>query len=139
MSIADYYESGESKENKGHFRNLVMLARVDGVVSPEEEELLKKIAKNIGLTDAQIEDVKNNPSAYPMNPPVSKEDRIERLIALIQMVAIDGLIEDSELALLEKSGVGLGFNEAQLNDLAPKIAIGIKDGKSNDEILEELV
>ena len=139
MSIAELFESGESKKNKGHFRNLVMLARVDGVVSEEEKELLAKIGKKIGLTEAQIEDVKANPSSYPMNPPVSKEDRIERLISLIEMVAVDGLIEDAELDLLERYAVGLGFTDGQLKDIAPKIAIGIRDGKSSEAILEELV
>lgn len=139
MSIAEIFESGESKKNKGHFKNLVMLARVDGEVSEEEKELLTKIGLGIGLSDEQIEEIKNNPSAYPINPPASKEERIERLISLIEMVAIDGLIEDAELNLLERYAIGLGFTEETLKDVAPKIAIGIRDGKDKEVILQELV
>lgn len=139
MSISHIFESGETKENRGHFRNLVMLARVDGHVSDEEQALLMKIGKNIGLSESQIEEVKANPDKFPMNPPASKEDRIERLIALIQMVAADGLIEDTELDLLERYGIGLGFTEPQLKEIAPEIAIRIKEGKSSDAILAELM
>ena len=53
MSISNIFESGETKENRGHFRNLVMLARVDGHVSEEEKALLNKIGKSIGLSDSE--------------------------------------------------------------------------------------
>ena len=50
MSIAELYETGEQKQHKGHFRNLVMVAKADGVIDENEMALLKKIARQIGIS-----------------------------------------------------------------------------------------
>ena len=49
-SIASHFESGKQSSNKSHFRNLVMLARVDGKVGEEELGLLNRIASRLSLT-----------------------------------------------------------------------------------------
>lgn len=38
MSIASFFESGERTQDKGHVKNLVLLAKSDGSIA--EEELL---------------------------------------------------------------------------------------------------
>ena len=139
MSIADLFESGERKQQKGHFRNLVMLAHADGEVSSEENVLLQKIARGLDLTSEQVKDICENPKNYAINPPVSKEDRCERLVYLVEMMAADGVIDDNEVKLLHKYGIGLGFDDNQIIEVVGVTLTGLKNGKSESEIVEELV
>ena len=82
MSIAEFYENGEQKQNKGHFRNLVMVAKADGVIDEGEMALLKKIAKRIGVSEEQFEAILENPTDYSINPPENKIERNERMFHL---------------------------------------------------------
>ena len=77
-TIAQRFESGQQKANEGHFKNLVMLARVNGKVEESEKQLLARIAKRLSLTAEQVNEILDNPDNYPMIPPSSLEERIEQ-------------------------------------------------------------
>lgn len=139
MSIADIFESGEKKQHKGHFRNLIMIAKADGVVSVEESDLLKKIASHIGLSPSDVDDVIANPDKYDINPPVSLEDRYRRLVNLVEMVNADQVFEDEEIGLLQRYGVGLGFNDDQILNAVDATVNGLEDGLTEDDIVESLL
>ena len=74
MSIADIFQTGERKADMGHFRNLVMVANVDGILDDSEIVLLHKIGQRIGLTYAQIGAIMDDPKSFNVVPPVSKDD-----------------------------------------------------------------
>jgi len=139
MSIAELFESGEKKSNKGHFRNLIMIARADGVVDEKEKELLLKMGKKIGLSPSQITEITDNPEKYPLYPPTNKEDRYERLIGLVEMLAADKAIEEDEVVLIRRFGIGLGFSDEELPSLIRVILQHLVDGTSKYDILEELI
>lgn len=109
MSIAQLFESGERTQDKGHFKNLVLIANADGVVTEEETKLLNRIGKKIGLNEEQINSIKENPSQFSVIPPVSKIERLEQMIQLIKMMQADGTIDKHEYNLLELLAVRLGF------------------------------
>ncbi len=139
MSIAELFESGEKKSNKGHFRNLVMIARADGVVTEKEQKLLEKMGRKIGLNQAQIQEVKEDPSKYRIHPPVNKEDRYERLIGLVEMLSADDVVDEHELELMHRYGVGLGFDDDEVEPLVEKILQQLVAGKIKYDILEDLI
>jgi uncharacterized tellurite resistance protein B-like protein len=127
------------KQNKGHFKNLVLIARADGVVSPEEEAFLNMIARNIGLTDEQVADIMADPDMYPMEPPVSKEDRIERLVALVEMVVADNEIDALEVSSLSRVSAGLGFNDAESARIVNYTLSALNEGQSRGDIVDNLM
>jgi len=139
MSIAELFESGEKKSNKGHFRNLIMIARADGVVDEEEKELLLRMGKKIGLSPSQIEEITENPDKYPLYPPINKEDRYERLIGLVEMLAADLAIADEEVMLIRRFGIGLGFTDEELPALIRDILQLLVDKTSKYDILQKLL
>lgn len=138
-TIAQLFESGKKAADKGLFNNLIMLARVDGKIDDAEVKLLTRIAKRLSLTNEQVSEIIENPKSYPMVPPVSKEERYERLIQFIQMVVVDGDVDPEEAKLVNKYGVSLGFKEAQLEDVSSKIMELAKDGVVRSEILEKVM
>lgn len=135
-TIAQQFESGSQTANKGHFKNLIMLARVDGKIDIEEKGLLTRIAKRLSLTQDQVQEILDHPENYPMIPPSSLEERFERFIQFVQMILIDGHIEPSEEKLIAKYGIALGFNEDQVQEYEAKIIGHLKDGMDRSDILD---
>ncbi len=138
-TIAQIFESGKRKADKGLFNNLVMLARVDGKVDDSEVKLLARMAKRLSLTEEQVEEIISHPDVYQMVPPLGKEERFERLVLFIQMVVVDGVVDPAEEDLITKYALALGFNIDQIKEHAQEIIAHAKDGLSKDEIVEILM
>lgn len=138
-TIAQLFESGEQSANKGHFNNMVMLARIDGKVDDTEIKLLTRIAKRLSLTEEQVKEIIEHSDQYPMIPPVSKEERYERFIQFVQMTFVDGEVDPAEEKLVRKYGVALGLSDEEINTQFPAVLNHIKEGKSRDEILEAVL
>lgn len=138
MSIAEFFESGEQKQNKGHFRNLVMVAKADGVIDDGEMKLLKRIAKRIGVSEDQFEAILKNPEDYSINPPENKIERNERLYHLVQMVLADNDIEFSEVNKVRKYAVALGYPVDKADDISIKATRSVMEGADLDEMSEAI-
>ncbi len=137
MSIAQLFENGERTQDKGHFKNLVLIANADGVVTAEETKLLNRIGKNIGLNEEQIQAVIDNPSQFSVIPPVSKIERLEQMVQLIKMMQSDGDIDKHEYNLLELLAVKLGFNS--INDINVEKALSLlAEGDDVESIAEAI-
>lgn len=138
-TIAHRFESGEQSSQKGHFRNLIMLARIDGKMDDEEKALLNRIANRLGLTDQQVKDVLDDANNYPMIPPVSREERYERLIQLVQMICVDGEVSPKEDILVHRYGIALGFTQERLDEKYPTILEKVRNGMGREEILDQIL
>ncbi|MNK09054.1 Dna-J like membrane chaperone protein [compost metagenome] len=138
-SISHFFDSGEQARHKGHFMNLVMLARADGNVSSEENQLLKKIATKLSLTDEQVAEIYNNPENYPFIPPVTREERYERFIQLIQLMGADGKMDANEAKLVRRLGVELGFTPERIDEKFPIILEHLRKGMNREEVLRIVI
>ena len=138
MSIADLYENGERKQDKGHFRNLVMIAEADGIVEETETKLLNELGRKLGLSDSDVADIKKNPENYRITPPVSREERFEQIVELIQMVQVDGKMDEAELHMLEKVAVSIGYKDLDEVDVESILALIVR-GEDTEVIITELL
>lgn len=138
-TIAHAYGSGEQASNEGIFSNLVVLARVDGKVDAEEMVLLERVARRLSLTPEQVKEIVKHPEEYPMIPPAGKEERFERLIQFIEMTAADGTIVDSEMRMVVRYSIALGFDEEHAPEITEKIIRQISAGQDRDTILKSLM
>lgn len=138
-TISQLFETGEQSALKGHFLNLVMLARVDGKIEPTEKKLLERLAVRLSLTNEQVKSICDDEENYPLMPPVSKEERIERFIQLIQMILIDGEMSSEETQLIYKYGIALGFHSEEVKKNNEKIVSKLKEGQSREEILASMI
>ena len=69
MSFSDLFDSEFKNRNKGHFSAIVRVALSDGELPPEEKEFLDKLAIRLEISQAEYEEILENPSKYPINPP----------------------------------------------------------------------
>ncbi len=117
MSFTDLFESGEHKRNLGHFASIANMASIDGALNPEEEKMLRRFARKLNIDESEYEEVLENPSKYPINPPMDADSRLERMHDLFEMIFADHEIDEDERKLIEKYAIGLGYTD----DLATKL------------------
>jgi uncharacterized tellurite resistance protein B-like protein len=120
MTLSEIYTSGIQKQNRGHFANIVKIAKADEKVTIEEQALLFKIAKNLNLSPTNYSKILENPYKFPINPPVNSEDRITRLYGLATMVLADGSVALEEMKLMQKIAIGLGFSSKNVEKVCKK-------------------
>ncbi|MFD1552366.1 hypothetical protein DNU06_10960 [Putridiphycobacter roseus] len=137
MSIAELFEGGERTQDKGHFKNLVLLANADGHLDDVEITLLYKLGRRIGLTYTQIGTIMDDPKQYSIIPPSSKDERFEMLLDLVRVMVIDNEIDPSETKMMERFVVQLGYRSLDDLDIESIVAL-IKRGEDNDTIMTEL-
>jgi len=133
-TLAQLFETGEQTSQKGHFRNLVLIARRDGSVSDAEQKLLNRIADRLSLTAEQVKEITDNPENYPAIPPYSKEERYERLVQLLEIALLDG-ITDKEESLLKNLAVSLGLTPEETDHKFDTIHDLLKKGESQEAVL----
>jgi len=80
-----------------------------------------------------------HPENYPMIPPVSLEDRLERFAIFIEVMLVDGVIAPEEEQLLEKYGLALGFKEEEAIQNAGFIITQINEGKDRSDIVDMML
>lgn len=110
MSISDLYPTGLHEQNIGHFAAIVKLALIDNKIDDKELTLLKRLSCSLGIQKEEFNKILENPNKYPVNPPVSYEERLERLYDLTRMLFLDRNPTIDKTSLLDRIAVGLGFH-----------------------------
>lgn len=137
MSIDQYFESGEQKQVKGHFSNLVKIANADGNIDDKEKTLLQQLAKSFHITDAEFEEMLQHDSAYDFYPPVMKEDRYRRFINLVKVVVADGKTGEFEMRTLKRLAVGLDLPLLNIERMVKAITEKLNEGTDTETLIEE--
>lgn len=138
MSISDLYSSGFRERNRDHFASIVRVALSDGAINPQEKAFLDRLAKNLDISAEEYEEVLENPTKYPVNPPVLYEHRLERLYDLTRMVYTDHIADDDEMRIMMRLGVALGFTPGNVEFIVKKamylVNLGVDLETFKDEI-----
>ncbi len=133
MAFLDLFMSGAQKRDIGHFSSIVRLALADNVISEGEKQLLDRMAIRLNISEKKYEQILKNPDKYPINPPISHENRIERLYNLTKMIFADSEAIEKEAAILVKVGVGLGFPTDNVDKITKEaIRLAMKDTSLED-------
>ena len=126
MAFLDLFMSGAQKRDIGHFASIVRLAMADQFISNGEQKLLDRMSVRLNISERTKKKILRNPEKFPINPPVSFDNRIERLYNLTKMIFADSESIEKEASILVKVGVGLGFptkDVDRITDEALKLAM----------------
>ncbi len=138
MSISDLYDSGFRKRNKDHFAAIVRVAMSDGVISDEEKAFLDRLARRLDITDAQYKEILKDYMSHPVNPPITYDNRLERLFDLARMVYADSELGEKQTAILERLGVGLGFSSHNVKYVVDKALALVRSTVDLETFKEEI-
>lgn len=132
MSISDLYSPGFRDRNRDHFAAIVRVAMSDGGINAEEKAFLDRLADNLDISNELYMKVLEDPTAFPVNPPVSYDSRIERLYDIVRMIYSDHIEDEDEVRVLRRLAIGLGFRSDAVVDVTNKALELIHDNADFD-------
>ncbi|TGV00488.1 tellurite resistance TerB family protein [Flavivirga rizhaonensis] len=138
MSFSNLFDSGFKKRNENHFAAIVRVAMDDGIITDGEQAFLDRLAHNLDISEEDYKAILKNYKSHPINPPVSYDNRLERLYDLVRMVHVDTIKGDSENLLLKKIGVGLGFHAVNVKYIIDKALTLVNNGVDLDTFIHEI-
>jgi uncharacterized tellurite resistance protein B-like protein len=135
MSFSNLYSSGFKQRNRDHFASIVRIALSDGIISKEEEAFINRTAINLEIEEQEVETIKANLDNYPINPPSTKQRRLERLYDLARMVFADQIADEAEKKIMNRLIIGLGFPHEEVEDIINQSFEQIQKGSDEDEFV----
>lgn len=138
MSISDFFDSGFQKRNQDHFAAIVRVAMSDGVITVEEQAFLDRLARKLDISENDYKEILKDYASHDINPPSSYDRRLERLFDLARMVYADHELGDKQVAMLERLGVGLGFNPVNVTYVVDKALKLVQAGVDEDNFIDEI-
>lgn len=88
-----------NKAKLSHLRNLILLAKADEIVRPEEMEFIELVMSREGLTSTDYDYCSNHIEGIEFAVPNDYGERIEYLHDMIRLMMIDNDIDDRELTI----------------------------------------
>jgi uncharacterized tellurite resistance protein B-like protein len=128
MPIIDLYKHSESRKNLAHFAAMASLAAVDGEINPQEKQILDRFAQKLGISKEEYKEVMKKENKYPIETPLSNEERMERLYDFFRIIFSDSTIESEQLGMVERYALGLGFPPVRVPEVVQR-SIAIFSGK----------
>tara|TARA_A100001011_G_scaffold345834_1_gene381827 strand:- start:14103 stop:14528 length:426 start_codon:yes stop_codon:yes gene_type:complete len=135
MSLSNLYTSKFKSRNRDHFAAIVRIALADGKISNQEQAFINRTAINLEIDESEVASIIENIDNYPINPPVSKKVRLERLYDLARMVFADNIADEAEKKLIYRLVIGLGFDLNQADSIVEKSFEEILKGSDEDEFI----
>lgn len=120
MSFSDLFDNEFKNRNKGHFSSIVRVALSDGELTVEERAFLDKLAVRLEISQSEYEEILENPSKYPINPPHLHVQRLDRLYDLSRMVYADHVLGPKQKAILTRFALALGFTPSNVTFIVDK-------------------
>jgi hypothetical protein len=138
MSFSNLFDSGFKERNEGHFASIVRLAMDDGIITPDEQAFLDRLAQSLNIVKEEYKEILKNYKSHPINPPVSYDHRLERLFDLVRMIHVDQINGDPEHKLLNKIGVGLGFHAVNVRYIVDKAITLVRNGVNLETFVDQI-
>ena len=141
MGLSDLFNSYDKKKRRSHFKNLFSIARADGNVDRAEMDLVIGLAEKFHMSTEEVTRIIRNPEDIPLITPKTAEERMEHLYDLINVMMVDGRIDEKELFLCKSLALKLGCSEETidglLRDLIEQAINRIPPEKTVEKLLEK--
>ncbi|NOS94658.1 MAG: hypothetical protein HOP30_22330 [Cyclobacteriaceae bacterium] len=133
--ILGVFKQGKSTA-RSHMKNLIEMAAVDGNFDSAEYDLLKSIAKRNNISEAQLKDIRSNPTQVEFEVPADPKEKFDQLYDLVHMMSIDQSIHQEEMKLSHIFAVKFGYKKEGVKELVETIQSNIKNGQSHAEAMK---
>ncbi len=127
----------KDKLNKGNIKNLIALAKADGVIADSELKYLYAAGKKLGMKEDEVNAAIRDSSKIEYKMPANDAERFDHLFELIEMMLVDGAIEENEIDFCIEVSENLGFKKSVVGVLVRKVSLGIQNGLDKDTIKKD--
>ncbi|MFP5470399.1 MAG: TerB family tellurite resistance protein [Bacteroidia bacterium] len=116
---------------------LIKMAEADNEIHYKELAFIREIAHRIGLSDADIDNIKKHKN-FELDIPSNEQERVYMFFHALQLVEIDRKILEDEIELLKKIGFRMGINPLLVNDLVTIYVNNLGKEISVDELSQTI-
>jgi uncharacterized tellurite resistance protein B-like protein len=120
MDIFKIFKSDTDGMRKWHVQNLITVAVADGHIEDEEWSLLVALAKKMDISEARLEDIKENREEVKFVPPKTYEAKMQQIEDLVQVMTADADVSERELSLCKTIAVKLDLLPQVVDDVVDK-------------------
>lgn len=117
MDLLGIFKTDHDGIRRSHVKNLVTVAMADGQMDSGEWELLVSIARILGLSESEIQEIHNHPESIHFVPPRKFEEKVEQIHDLVAIMTIDGHINHRELELCKKISMKLDILPQMVDEI----------------------
>lgn len=112
----DLMNSGTSN-NLVHFAHLVNLSYVDGEPGPNEKELLDRFALKLGVSEAEYEQILENPMVKGDSNIPTLGKRFDYIYDFFNIIYADNRLDEEEYHLVISYMTAMGFSGTESRNL----------------------
>lgn len=123
---------------KNYLLSLVKLAKADGFVSDAEFDLLIKIGKRQGMSQAEVIELMEDAEEFFYRVPTTDTERFDQLFDMVELMMVDGRIDEKEKTFITQVAEKMGVRPAVSWILINNLIEGIK-AKSKKKSLKASV
>ena len=99
------------------FQNLCVIAHLDGILHPEERNMLMEIAEGMGLPEAQTSRLLNQGSRLEFVIPPTEGERFIELRMVVLMMLTDGRMDEREYEGCKQLAELMGIEQPYLDEV----------------------
>ncbi len=132
-----FFEYQYLKFKKNHLRNLVALAKADGIVHEEEVKFLYKVGEKYGLKERQIKTIVESDKTFEPFIPNGHEQKVGMLYDIVGMMLADQKIEPSEMEFCENMFRKFNYKSDLIKRMIKLYKKEVKDNEEWEGFLEE--
>jgi len=137
MSFSNFINVHGVKVQKVHYLHLIQIAQADGKIDDKEKEILHKEGKRFGLSDSEIDKLIAEEKEHHYHPPYSLDEKFEDLYYVARMILADDEISESEMKLLTRFAVEVGFDNRAIEILKDVLISGVRNNDPEEKILKK--
>ena len=137
MGLFNFFKRDKTSE-RSHLKALMEMAMADGEMDKFEYEYLLSISKKLGISQDELEKLKDSHEHLDFKAPSSKRESFRQLYELICMMMIDGEIHNKEMRMCGVFAKKLGFAEKYIEELVLSVKQNVTMGNSEEETLKRV-
>ena len=138
MDISELFggQSAIEAEKKAAIMNVVSVMVADGRIDPRELAMLEAIRQRLKMSKEELDNIINNPQSIKFVRPSSETERRAQLVDMVFMMMADEKIEKSELEVVLRFGIALGFNPDQIRIVIENVILrALRANKTREQII----
>jgi len=121
----------KEKESKAvlssHMVNLYNLALIDHKLHEDELNFLYQLGERHGLDRTEVRDIINNSNNISYSPPTSASQKVEVLFNLVNMMLVDGRLDEREAYLSTQMAKEMGLKPQVVGEVVSILVAGFNE------------
>ncbi|MCY4419521.1 MAG: hypothetical protein OXB93_06720 [Cytophagales bacterium] len=130
--------SSALEKHKKQITILIQLAKVDGILSDDELQMINRISKMKGISSSELEDLFYEEGNVQDLPKMSEKDRFVYLYTIVQLMKIDDRLYKEEMIFSLEACETLQFDVSILHYLMLNIAVDPASSPPEEALRKEL-